>query len=486
MQIALLVARSRRWRAGSCCSLFWLRRRIGLAPLYLVVGAFQYLQLVLAASVRSRCCPASWSSPATAVFFPLTIVVVLLTYIEDDAVETRKVAYGVVIANLAIYALGQVARQHLDLAGINDTLVLPAELREQRRASPWPARSALFVDVVSTVVIFEQVSTLGAPLLFLRLWICLMADHGPRQPCSSRPAASSGSRCSRTCWSSAFVGKAAGRDVLRRARGALCRLRRGARARGRLDLPQGDDVFEWLTYRQRYEQARSLMTRDALTGLFNRGYFDEFGAAPPGPRQPRRTPDEPRDDRRRPPEGPPTTATATRPATSCYASSPRRWSRWCGRPMPPAATAATSSWSCSRPPTRGAARHLLGTPARARHGQSRSRRPRRRGRRPPSRSASPTYPADGMTWRDLRAARRRAALRRQAPGRRAASRPARRAALDASRPRRTARPARASRRTRRRPRGTRRWRSRRRSGRRTRRPAAGGARAAAAAWPWWR
>jgi diguanylate cyclase (GGDEF)-like protein len=35
------------------------------------------------------------------------------------------------------------------------------------------------------------------------------------------------------------------------------------------------DLFHGLTYRQRYEQARSRMTRDALTGLFNRGYFDE-------------------------------------------------------------------------------------------------------------------------------------------------------------------------------------------------------------------
>ena len=35
-------------------------------------------------------------------------------------------------------------------------------------------------------------------------------------------------------------------------------------------------MFQWLTYRQRYEEARTLMTRDALTGLYNRGYFDEF------------------------------------------------------------------------------------------------------------------------------------------------------------------------------------------------------------------
>ena len=35
------------------------------------------------------------------------------------------------------------------------------------------------------------------------------------------------------------------------------------------------DVFETLTYRQRYEEARQRMVRDALTGLYNRGYFDE-------------------------------------------------------------------------------------------------------------------------------------------------------------------------------------------------------------------
>ena len=35
------------------------------------------------------------------------------------------------------------------------------------------------------------------------------------------------------------------------------------------------DVFQKLTYRQLYEQARTRMTRDALTGLYNRGYFDE-------------------------------------------------------------------------------------------------------------------------------------------------------------------------------------------------------------------
>ncbi|HET9370917.1 MAG TPA: GGDEF domain-containing protein, partial [Vicinamibacterales bacterium] len=35
------------------------------------------------------------------------------------------------------------------------------------------------------------------------------------------------------------------------------------------------DVFQTLTYRQKYEAARERMVRDALTGLYNRGYYDE-------------------------------------------------------------------------------------------------------------------------------------------------------------------------------------------------------------------
>jgi diguanylate cyclase (GGDEF)-like protein len=36
------------------------------------------------------------------------------------------------------------------------------------------------------------------------------------------------------------------------------------------------DVFQMLTYRQRYEEAQRRVSRDALTGLFNRGYFEEY------------------------------------------------------------------------------------------------------------------------------------------------------------------------------------------------------------------
>ena len=93
--------------------LFRLRRVIGLAPLYLVLGALQYLQVVFAAVVRFEIAPGLVVSPASAVLFPVTTFVVLLTYVERDADETRKLAYGIVISNFALYAVSGLVGFHL-------------------------------------------------------------------------------------------------------------------------------------------------------------------------------------------------------------------------------------------------------------------------------------------------------------------------------------------------------------------------------------
>ena len=271
MQNALLVAEAG-LAGGLVLFLFWLRPRIGLAPLYLVVGAFQYLQLVLATAVQVDIAPGLTVSPGAVVYFPLTIVVVLLTYIDEDAAETRKVAYGVVIANLVIYGLGQVARLHLTLDGGRGSQVLPPEFAENGRIALASA-TALFIDVVSTVVIFEQVSAWVRRSLFVRLWICLMAIMA-----LDSLLFTTGAFLGRPAFTSLLVAGFAGKALGATVYAALVALYASyveAPSRRPFDLPQGDDVFDWLTYRQRYEQARTLMTRDALTGLFNRGYFDE-------------------------------------------------------------------------------------------------------------------------------------------------------------------------------------------------------------------
>ena len=114
--------------ASIVLALFGLRGRFGLAPVYLVVGAFQYLQIVLATAVRIEILPGMVDQPGVGrCSSRITTFVVLLTYIELDADETRKVAYGVVISNLAVYAVAAVAGWHLVIDGHHNPLELPVD-----------------------------------------------------------------------------------------------------------------------------------------------------------------------------------------------------------------------------------------------------------------------------------------------------------------------------------------------------------------------
>ncbi len=259
---------------GLLLFLFRLRRQIGLAPLYLVVGALQYLQVVFAALVRFEVAPGVIISPASVVLFPVTTVVVLLTYVERDADETRKLAYGIVISNLALYAVSGFVGLHLTAEGGSPPAGLPAGLFVQSWRTGLVSTAALFVDVIGAVVAFELVSRYLSRSLFLRLWasaIIVMALDSVLFTTGAffgRPGFVS-------MLVSGFIAKCAGATFYSALIAGYVRWLDTPRPE-RGDALTGADAFQWLTYRQRYEEARSLMARDALTGLYNRSYFDDY------------------------------------------------------------------------------------------------------------------------------------------------------------------------------------------------------------------
>lgn len=268
---ALLVAEGT-LVGGILLFLFRLRRIIGLAPLYLAVGSLQYLQIVFAAVVRFEVAPGVVISPAAAVLFPVTTFVVLLTYVERDADETRKLAYGIVIANLALYAVSAFVGFHLHVNG-GSVADLPAGLFAQSWRTALVSTVTLFVDVIAAVVAFELVSR-HMRSLFLRLWISAVLVMAVDTVLFTT-GAFYGRDNFVAMLVSGFAAKCAGATFYSALIAGYARW---------LDTPQPDaggeltgvDVFQWLTYRQRYEEARTLMVHDSLTGLYNRSYFEEY------------------------------------------------------------------------------------------------------------------------------------------------------------------------------------------------------------------
>ena len=81
-------------------ALFRARSVLGLTPLYVVTGGFQYLEATV--SMKVQVMPGVLVNPASAVFFTATLLTVLLVYIKEDTLEARKLVYGVVLANAAL------------------------------------------------------------------------------------------------------------------------------------------------------------------------------------------------------------------------------------------------------------------------------------------------------------------------------------------------------------------------------------------------
>ena len=268
-----LLAAEATLSAGIVLALFRWRRQLGMAPLYLVLGALQNLQFVFAASLRLPLVPKIEAGPATVVLFPLTTFVVLLTYVDEDAAATRSFAYGLAICNLTLYGLSALAGQHVELPGVSNPLDLPRALFQQPLRIVLASSVAIVADMVATVLLFEALSR-RVRGLFLRLWTTAVTVMVIDSVLFSTIGFVESGAYARLLGAS-VLGKVIGATVYAAVvTWYITTFERGGAATRAVQPP--GDVFTWLTYRQRYEEARSLLARDALTGLYNRGYFDEF------------------------------------------------------------------------------------------------------------------------------------------------------------------------------------------------------------------
>lgn len=248
--------------------LFRARTVLGLTPLYIVLGGLQYLEATL--SLRVEVAPGLSVYPASTVLFTATLFQVLLVYLKEDAIEARKLVYGLVLANVVSAAVSLLIGWHLGLPG-----TAPSNLRPQDfLGSAWISAvgtSLLFLDVIGIILLYELFGRYvrGTFLPFyLALLTVVFFDtviftamvHGAK-PDVLRLALSG------------FAGKA----ITALFYSVMASLYLKYFEPRVMTTGSGDvaDVFQRLTYRQRYEQVRQRMVRDALTGLFNRGYFDE-------------------------------------------------------------------------------------------------------------------------------------------------------------------------------------------------------------------
>jgi diguanylate cyclase (GGDEF)-like protein len=249
--------------------LFRARSVLGLSPLYIVMGGFQYLEATL--SVQVELWPGWAIYPGSSVMFTANLFAVLLVYLKEDALEARKLVYGLVLANAGLTLVSLLVSAHFVLPGVSGGAAMGAGEFIQNAQIATVGAGLLFLDVIGIILLYEYVSRLTTwfPVrAFTALGVVVAVDNlffggfvrwGQADFTQTMIAGLLSKLAAALFYSMALWGYlrfVEPRDVT---------------------VSEGDvaDVFQMLTYRQKYEQARNRMIHDPLTGLYNRLHFDE-------------------------------------------------------------------------------------------------------------------------------------------------------------------------------------------------------------------
>ena len=255
--------------------LFRLRTRFRLSLLFITLGAFQQMQMTLARSFYVELAPGVLVSPGSVVLFTSGLFAALLIYIREDASEARKLIYGLVIANISIEVLSFLFGRQFDGRGMQNLYHLPRELFVHDPRIAFSGSIALLVDVIVVIIAYEWVSRHVSRFLFLRIYVSMVLVLS-----IDTLIFTAGSFWGQPVFLSVFLSGWMGKILISIFYAVVLSLYLRFFEKPEYVEPRGDvriqDIFQMLTYRQKYESLRERVVRDPLTGLYNRGFFDDM------------------------------------------------------------------------------------------------------------------------------------------------------------------------------------------------------------------
>ena len=249
--------------------LFRARSVLGLSPLYIVMGGFQYLEATL--SVQVEVWPGLIIYPGSSVMFTANLFAVLLVYLKEDAIEARKLVYGLVLANAGLTLVSLLVSAHFVLPGNVNTTSMGADEFINNAQIATVGALLLFIDVIGIILAYESISRLTSRF-FLRIFFALILIVAFDNFLFTG-FLTLGSQRFWEAMTAGLISKAGASLFYSAALWAYLRFIEPQE----ITTAEGDvaDVFQMLTYRQKYEQARDRMVHDPLTGLYNRLHFDD-------------------------------------------------------------------------------------------------------------------------------------------------------------------------------------------------------------------
>jgi diguanylate cyclase (GGDEF)-like protein len=250
------------------------RTRIGLGAFFCALGVMHFLETYLASILYVSLPFGIVASPGSTVLFTGKLMMLLLLYIREDAVVVRQPIYGLLFGNVLLFALAFVMRKHVAVALTPGRTTDFAFLNEMGALMVW-GTAILFFDCIIIILLYERSRVWFGDRVFPRLAISaalvLTFDQA-------------------AFFAGLHMLTGAGLDVLvggwfaKMGAVALYTVLAGTYLmyferpmRRRTDAPRIWDVFDTLTYRERYEDLLARTGCDALTGALDRHSLEAHG-----------------------------------------------------------------------------------------------------------------------------------------------------------------------------------------------------------------
>jgi diguanylate cyclase (GGDEF)-like protein len=248
------------------------RARIGLGAFFCALGVMHFLETYLASIVYVPLPFGIVTSPGSTVLFTGKLMMLLLLYIREDAVVVRQPIYGLLFGNVLLFALAFVMRQHTMLL-VPGRAADFAFLNEMGALMVW-GTAILFFDCIIIILLYERTRAWFGDRVFPRLLLSsalVLTFDQAAFFAGLHMLTGAGVSVLVGGWI-AKMGAVALYSVL-----AAVYLVYLERPMGRRDAPRIWDIFDTLTYRERYEDLLARTGCDALTGALDRHSLEAHG-----------------------------------------------------------------------------------------------------------------------------------------------------------------------------------------------------------------
>jgi diguanylate cyclase (GGDEF)-like protein len=249
------------------------RSRIGLGAFFCALGVMHFLETYLASIFYVSLPFGIVTSPGSTVLFTGKLMLLLLLYIREDAKVVRQPIYGLLFGNVLLFALAFLMRHHtLVPLGVGRAADF-GFLDEMGALMVW-GTAILFFDCIIIILLYERSRLWLGNYVWARLALCaalvltfdqVMFFAGLHVLTGAGYAVLLGG------WI-AKMGAVALYSVL-----AVLYLKYFERPLGQRNAARIWDVFDTLTYRERYEDLLARTGCDALTGALDRHSLESYG-----------------------------------------------------------------------------------------------------------------------------------------------------------------------------------------------------------------